>query len=144
MPSYKPVRPLIVDPRGIDPGIAPRPMGKTTGQSRAYTAQSTGYPIDELARVRDWAQPYESNSPVEDAWLGVYAKPGPENDLYQLAETLIALADQLSQYRWRHFVSVQRIIGLKPGTGGSAGVGWLQHVTEHRFFPELWNIRTRF
>jgi tryptophan 2,3-dioxygenase len=39
---------------------------------------------------------------------------------------------------------VQRIIGLKPGTGGSAGVGWLQHVTEHRFFPELWSIRTAF
>ena len=47
-----------------------------------------------------------------------------------------------SQYRWRHFVSVQRIIGHKPGTGGSAGVGWLERVTEHRFFPELWSIRT--
>jgi len=39
---------------------------------------------------------------------------------------------------------VQRIIGFKPGTGGSAGVGWLQHVTSLRFFPELWAIRTRF
>ncbi len=61
-----------------------------------------------------------------------------------LGETLVQLADAMSQYRWRHFVSVQRIIGLKPGTGGSAGVGWLQHITEHRFFPELWSIRTRF
>ena len=50
----------------------------------------------------------------------------------------------MSQYRWRHFVSVQRIIGLKPGTGGSSGVAWLQQVTEHRFFPELWSIRTLF
>jgi tryptophan 2,3-dioxygenase len=33
---------------------------------------------------------------------------------------------------------------LKPGTGGSAGVGWLEHVIEHRFFPELWSIRTMF
>ena len=68
----------------------------------------------------------------------------PTNTLYRLAESLTALADQMSQYRWRHFVSVQRLIGLKPGTGGSAGVGWLQQVTEHRFFPELWSIRTAF
>lgn len=66
----------------------------------------------------------------------------PENDLYQLAETLTEIADLFSQYRWRHFVSVQRILGLKPGTGGSAGVGWLKHVVELRFFPELWSIRT--
>ena len=61
----------------------------------------------------------------------------------KMADPLVALADAMSQYRWRHFVSVQRIIGLKPGTGGSAGVGWLQHVTSHRFFPELWSIRTQ-
>ena len=74
----------------------------------------------------------------------MYADPGPHNDLYRLAEALVGLADEFSQYRWRHFVSVQRLIGLKPGTGGSAGVGWLQHVTTHRFFPELWSIRTQF
>jgi len=68
--------------------------------------------------------------------------PTPANKLYRLGESLTALADQMSQYRWRHFVSVQRIIGLKPGTGGSSGVGWLQQVTGHRFFPELWSIRT--
>jgi tryptophan 2,3-dioxygenase len=45
-------------------------------------------------------------------------------------------------YRWRHFVSVERIIGYKPGTGGSAGVAWLDAITRHRFFPELWAIRT--
>ena len=55
---------------------------------------------------------------------------------------MVALAEQLSEYRWRHFGSVQRLVGLEPGTGGSSGVGWLQHVTEHRFFAELWAIRT--
>ncbi len=38
----------------------------------------------------------------------------------------------------RHFVSVERILGFKPGTGSSAGVGWLRSVDRHRFFPELW------
>jgi tryptophan 2,3-dioxygenase len=103
-----------------------------------------GLPVDATALQRDWAETYVPNASVEQAWLQVYANPVPTNKLYRLGEGLIALADQLSQYRWRHFVSVQRIIGLKPGTGGSAGVGWLQHVTEHRFFPELWSIRTMF
>jgi tryptophan 2,3-dioxygenase len=55
----------------------------------------------------------------------------------------VTIDEMMSQYRWRHFVSVHRIIGFKPGTGGSAGVGWLQNITSHRFFPELWAIRTR-
>jgi tryptophan 2,3-dioxygenase len=103
-----------------------------------------GFAIDAQALNRDWSQPYTLNASVEQAWLQVYAKPGPDNELYRLAESLVSLSDQLSQYRWRHFVSVQRLLGLKPGTGGSAGVGWLRHVTEHRFFPELWSIRTQF
>jgi tryptophan 2,3-dioxygenase len=49
----------------------------------------------------------------------------------------------LSQYRWRHFLSVEKIIGFKPGTGGSAGVQWLRNVVDHRFFPELWTMRTK-
>jgi tryptophan 2,3-dioxygenase len=103
-----------------------------------------GYAIDAAALERDWSQLYIINASVEQAWLQVYKTPGPDNDLYRLAEALVGLADQLSQYRWRHFVSVQRLLGLKPGTGGSDGVGWLRHVTEHRFFPELWSIRTQF
>ena len=103
-----------------------------------------GYVIDAAALERDWSQPYSINASVEQAWLQVYKTSGPENDLYRLAEALVGIADQLSQYRWRHFVSVQRLLGLKPGTGGSDGVGWLRHVTEHRFFPELWSIRTQF
>lgn len=103
-----------------------------------------GLAIDSAALQRDWAQAYAPNDSVEAAWFQVYGEPTPGNELYRLGETLVQLADAMSQYRWRHFVSVQRIIGLKPGTGGSAGVGWLRHITEHRFFPELWSIRTRF
>ena len=101
-----------------------------------------GHSIDPDSLQRGWSAPYAANASVEQAWLQVYAKPDPDNDLYRLGEALISLADQMSQYRWRHFVSVQRLLGLKPGTGGSAGVAWLRHVTEHRFFPELWSIRT--
>ena len=118
MPRYQRQHPLIVDPAGVAPGIGPRPMGTTPDGRRRWTA----------------------NASVEQARLKVDAEP--DNPLYRLGEALVALSDAMSRYRWRHFVSVQRIIGLKPGTGGSAGVGWLQQVTSHRFFPELGSIRT--
>ncbi len=103
-----------------------------------------GYAIDDAALERDWSSAYTVNASVEAAWMAVYAQPGPDKELYRLAEALTQVADAMSQYRWRHFVSVQRLLGLKPGTGGSSGVEWLRHVTEHRFFPELWTIRTQF
>ena len=101
-----------------------------------------GIPMPEHALQRDWSETYKPDLEVENAWLAVYFEPEPDNDLYLLGEGLIEIADLFSQYRWRHFTSVERILGFKPGTGGSAGVGWLKHVVEHRFFPELWAIRT--
>lgn len=101
-----------------------------------------GHAIDAGALDRDWSLPYQRHDSVEQAWRAVYQEARTGNDLYELGEALIALDDHISQYRWRHFTSVARIIGDKPGTGGSAGVGWLRHVTEHRFFPELWTVRT--
>jgi tryptophan 2,3-dioxygenase len=102
-----------------------------------------GVPVPAEALERDWSASYAPNVGVEAAWLQVYGDPAPENDLYRLGEALMDIADVFSQYRWRHFVSVERILGFKPGTGGSAGVGWLRSVVDHRFFPELWSVRTR-
>lgn len=91
---------------------------------------------------RAWAEPYQVHDSVKAAWLKVYEDATPGNELYRLGESLIEAADVFSQYRWRHFVSVERILGFKPGTGGTAGVGWLRKVVDHRFFPELWSIRS--
>jgi len=102
-----------------------------------------GYNISSQALERDWSEEYRHDESVEAAWLDVYKDPIPKNEIYRLGESLCALADQISQYRWRHFVSVERIIGFKPGTGGSAGVQWLRNVVDHRFFPELWTMRTK-
>jgi tryptophan 2,3-dioxygenase len=102
-----------------------------------------GFDIAARALDRDWSEEYRHDASVEKAWLEVYRDPVPENELYRLGEALCALADQLSQYRWRHFLSVEKIIGFKPGTGGSAGVQWLRNVVDHRFFPELWTMRTK-
>lgn len=102
-----------------------------------------GFEIAPECLERDWTEIYKNHSSVEDAWLKVYSDPTPTNELYMLGEGLTEIADIFSQYRHRHFVSVERILGYKPGTGGSAGVGWLKKAVDHRFFPELWTIRTK-
>ncbi len=100
-----------------------------------------GHDIDAAMLDRDWTQPYPSNASVRRAWLKVYEDPSQTNKDYHLAEALVTLDEAISVYRWRHFVTVHKIIGFKPGTGGSAGVGWLESVPKHRFFPELWELR---
>ena len=97
-----------------------------------------GHAIDERALDRDWSQPYEADASVERAWRAVFADPSESNLMYRLGQALVDLDQRFSVYRWRHFVAVERIIGYKPGTGGSAGVAWLDGVTRHRFFPEIW------
>ncbi len=97
-----------------------------------------GFVIDDDVLDRNWSRPYEANGSVEDAWRDVFAEAIPSNDLYRLGQALADIDQQFSIYRWRHFVSVERIIGHKAGTGGSSGVEWLEAVTHHRFFPEIW------
>ncbi len=99
-----------------------------------------GHAIDAVALDRDWSQPYAPNPSVEAAWRQVFAEPSTADPLYRLGQALLSLDQQFSIYRWRHFVSVERIIGYKAGTGGSSGVAWLEAVTRHRFFPEIWAV----
>ncbi len=45
-------------------------------------------------------------------------------------------------WRGRHVRMVERMIGMKPGTGGSLGAKYLETTLQRRFFPELWEVRT--
>ena len=101
-----------------------------------------GLAIDRGALERDWSEPYQPNDSVRAAWLEIYRTVEPHDDLYQLGEALMDLADQFKVWRYRHFVTVERLIGFKPGTGGS-GIGWLRKVVDQNFFPELWEVRTQ-
>jgi tryptophan 2,3-dioxygenase len=101
-----------------------------------------GYTIDPAALDRDWTQPYQHNESVQRAWLAVYRSPNEHWDLYELAEELVDLEDAFRQWRFRHVTTVERIIGFKRGTGGTAGVSYLKHVLEVQLFPELWEVRT--
>lgn len=98
-------------------------------------------PLDHLDR--DWTQPYAANDAVEAAFLTVYRDPERYWDLYQLAEKLVDLDDAMATWRHKHVLTVERIIGGKRGTGGTAGVTYLQSTLAKRAFPELWSLRTQ-
>ena len=76
------------------------------------------------------------------AWLEVYRDADRWFELYELAEKLVDIDDALAAWRHKHVLTVERIIGGKRGTGGTAGVKYLQGTVAKRAFPELWSLRT--
>jgi tryptophan 2,3-dioxygenase len=101
-----------------------------------------GFEINPEVLSRDYTTPYKEDDTVRKAWLEVYKNVDRYWDLYELAEKLVDIEDSLQQWRFRHMKTVERIIGFKVGTGGSSGVNYLKKVLDHRFFPELWDVRT--
>src|SRR4029453_9633985 len=83
-----------------------------------------------------------SEDRVSAAWLQVYRDAERWFDLYQLAEKLVDIDDALAGWRPKHVLTVERIIGNKQGTGGSAGAPYLRATLDKRVFPELWALRT--
>jgi len=101
-----------------------------------------GYGIPEEIVERDFSEPYESSKAVTAAWLAVYHNAQKDWDLYELAERLTDLDQKFQLWRFHHLKTVERVIGYKPGTGGTGGVSYLAKALELRFFPELWQVRT--
>ena len=83
-----------------------------------------------------------SDAALTEAWLEVYRDADRWFQLYQLAEKLVDIDDALAAWRHKHVLTVERIIGDRPGTGGSAGAPYLRSTLEKRVFPELWALRT--
>ena len=102
-----------------------------------------GFNINPELLTRDFSKTYPGDETVAAAWLEVYRDVDQYWNLYQLAEKLVDIEDCHQQWRFRHMKTVERIIGPKTGTGGSAGVSYLKAVLDHRFFPELWDVRTQ-
>lgn len=73
--------------------------------------------------------------------LPVYARPEAHADLYALCEALVEHAQWLGIWRFHHVRVVERIIGSKPGTGGSPGVAYLESTLRKRAFTLLWDVR---
>jgi tryptophan 2,3-dioxygenase len=83
-----------------------------------------------------------SEQALAAAWLQIYRDSDRWFELYELAEKLVDIDDALAMWRFKHVLTVERIIGNKRGTGGSAGAPYLRSTIDKRIFPELWSLRT--
>ncbi|GAA3408346.1 tryptophan 2,3-dioxygenase [Streptosporangium vulgare] len=102
----------------------------------AFLARA-GHAVPRSVLDRDLAAEYGPDPEVEAVWVEVYGGP-----LAPLAEALTDLAEQFSDWRYRHLMAVRRSMGAKPGSGGSSGLTWLERSMRREIFPELWTART--
>jgi tryptophan 2,3-dioxygenase len=101
-----------------------------------------GFAIGADAERQNWRNKRDENPAVIEAWKIVYRAPQTHWDIYELAEKLVDFEDYFRRWRFNHVTTVERIIGLKSGTGGTSGVGYLRKMLEIVLFPELWKVRT--
>ena len=101
-----------------------------------------GYPIPEDVITRDVTKAHVSHPGLVQVFVEIYAHAEERWDVYEACEELVDLEDNFQLWRFRHLKTVQRTIGMKTGTGGSSGVGFLQKALELTFFPELFAVRT--
>ena len=101
-----------------------------------------GFSIPQECTERDWSEPYRKNEGVVQAIREIYEHPRGNWDTYEMCEKLVDVEEYFQLWRFRHMKTVERIIGFRPGTGGSSGVGFLRQALELTFFPELLAART--
>ena len=102
-----------------------------------------GFAIPAAVLERDVTRPYVLNDELVDVFAAVYAAPAEHWGVYETCEELVDIEDNFQEWRFRHLQVVTRVIGRKPGTGGSSGVEFLRRALDLTFFPELYAVRSR-
>lgn len=85
--------------------------------------------------------PHAAVPEIQARWKTVYENIDDYWPLYELGEKLVDLEDYFRRWRFNHVTTVERVIGFKRGTGGTAGVEYLRRMLNVELFPELWHLR---
>ena len=101
-----------------------------------------GHAIPPDRLERDFTQPYEASAGVAAVCRDIYEDTERYWAEYAMCEKLVDIEERFQLWRFRHMMTVKRIIGFRRGTGGSSGVGFLKQALDLVFFPELWDVRT--
>ena len=102
--------------------------------------KAKGYPVPRAALDHDPARPWTGDELVRETLLAAYADAG---DPAEVCEAMVDIDEGIQEWRYRHLKMVERIIGSKQGTGGSAGSAYLRSTLFRPAFPDLWEIRSR-
>ncbi len=101
-----------------------------------------GHAVPSDVVERDFSVNRPSDPRVVEVFKRIYDEPDRHWEAYEMAEKLVDVEEQFLLWRFRHLKTVQRVIGMKRGTGGTAGVAYLRGALDLVFFPELWDVRT--
>lgn len=104
--------------------------------------RALGHPVPDDAIALCDAGDEQARAAVLGVLRTIWSNPEADLPLYLLGESLLEVDEYLSLWREHHVQVVERIIGHKPGTGGSSGVGYLRQTTQKKCFPLLWEVRT--
>ena len=96
--------------------------------------------VKALLKRRGFAA--DSSEDLIESYRQIYSNETEHHELYRLLEDLIEFDERFLLWRGRHVRMVERMIGQKVGTGGSPGARYLETTLAHRFFPELWDVRS--
>ena len=99
-----------------------------------------GYEVPDRALQRDVTAAVEPSDDIQQILIRIY-RSDPKNS--EICERLVDLDEGVQEWRYRHVKMVERTIGVKMGTGGSAGAAYLQTTIGSPLFPDLWAIRSR-
>ncbi|HYC30952.1 MAG TPA: tryptophan 2,3-dioxygenase family protein [Gemmatimonadales bacterium] len=102
---------------------------------------ANGVPVPRELLERDVTLRVEPSPELREALVRVY-RENPQ--LAELCERMVDLDEGIMEWRYRHVKMVQRTIGTRRGTGGSAGAEYLVRTLNQPLFPDLWTIRTEF
>jgi len=98
-----------------------------------------GFAVPESFAARDRARPNPDTPELHPVLVDVYRN---HHELAALLERLVDLDEGIQEWRYRHVKMVERTIGNKRGTGGSAGAAYLRTTLFTPLFPDLWAIRS--
>ncbi len=93
-------------------------------------------------KVDDSATEHERFDARARAVLSLYRNESDNRDWIDVCERLTEFDELVVSWRLRHIQLVERVIGVRMGTGGSAGSSYLKLTLDKKFFPELWEART--
>jgi tryptophan 2,3-dioxygenase len=124
----------------VDPQLEAVIRRRTVLDSLLTFLSLSGYEVPSGVLERDPANVLPRSLEIDELFSSAY------DDVTSLApqlfESLVDIDEGVQEWRYRHVKMVERVIGAKIGTGGSAGADYLRSTLFRPSFPELWDVRS--